>query len=79
MIADALIANSLPRPRPRCDACLKGQLAAAASARLANDKELVQCTGRTVSNLSRTLKTMESYGFVGLHRGARAHPGGSSL
>ncbi len=28
-------------------------------------------TGRKTSNLSRTLKTMERYGFVRLHRGAR--------
>jgi predicted transcriptional regulator len=28
-------------------------------------------TGRKASNLSRTLKTMERYGFVRLHRGAR--------
>ena len=28
-------------------------------------------TGRQASNLSRTLRTMERYGFVRLHRGAR--------
>lgn len=28
-------------------------------------------TGRKTSNLSRTLKTMERYGFVRLHRGVR--------
>jgi predicted transcriptional regulator len=28
-------------------------------------------TGRKTSNLSRTLRTMERYGFVRLHRGAR--------
>ena len=28
-------------------------------------------TGRQTSNLSRTLRTMERYGFVRLHRGAR--------
>ena len=28
-------------------------------------------TGRKPSNLSRTLRTMERYGFVRLHRGAR--------
>lgn len=28
-------------------------------------------TGRMPSNLSRTLRTMERYGFVRLHRGAR--------
>lgn len=32
---------------------------------------LAQETGRATSNLSRTLKTMERYGFVQLHRGAR--------
>ena len=28
-------------------------------------------TGRKTSNLSRTLRTMERYGFVRLHRGTR--------
>ena len=28
-------------------------------------------TGRKASNLSRTLRTMERYGFVRLHRGSR--------
>ena len=32
---------------------------------------LAASTGRKTSNLSRTLKTMEQYGFVRLHRGAR--------
>jgi len=32
---------------------------------------LAERTGRKTSNLSRTLKTMERYGFVRLHRGAR--------
>ena len=32
---------------------------------------LVALTGRQKSNLSRTLKTMERYGFVRLRRGAR--------
>ena len=32
---------------------------------------LAERTGRKASNLSRTLKTMERYGFVRLHRGAR--------
>ncbi len=32
---------------------------------------LVELTGRKKSNLSRTLKTMERYGFVRLGRGAR--------
>ena len=34
-------------------------------------QELADRTGRKTSNLSRTLKTMEQYGFVRLHRGAR--------
>jgi predicted transcriptional regulator len=34
-------------------------------------QELAGRTGRKVSNLSRTLKTMEHYGFVRLHRGER--------
>jgi predicted transcriptional regulator len=34
-------------------------------------KELAARTGRKPSNLSRTLKTMERYGFIRLHRGAR--------
>ena len=33
--------------------------------------ELAEKTGRAKSNLSRTLKTMEHYGFVRLHRGER--------
>lgn len=32
---------------------------------------LAELTGRKKSNLSRTLKTMERYGFVHLNRGAR--------
>ena len=32
-------------------------------------KELAGRTGRKASNLSRTLRTMERYGFVRLHRG----------
>lgn len=32
---------------------------------------LAERTGRKASNLSRTLKTMERYGFVRLHRGVR--------
>jgi len=32
---------------------------------------LAERTGRNTSNLSRTLKTMERYGFARLHRGAR--------
>ncbi len=34
-------------------------------------QELAERTGRKVSNLSRTLKTMERYGFVSLHKGER--------
>jgi len=34
-------------------------------------QELAARTGRKASNLSRTLKTMEHYGFVRLHRGER--------
>jgi predicted transcriptional regulator len=34
-------------------------------------QELAERTGRKTSNLSRTLKTMERYGFVHLHRGPR--------
>ena len=34
-------------------------------------QELVERTGRKVSNLSRTLRTMERYGFVCLHKGER--------
>ncbi len=34
-------------------------------------QELADSTGRKTSNLSRTLKTMERYGFVNLRRGER--------
>jgi predicted transcriptional regulator len=34
-------------------------------------QDLAERTGRAASNLSRTLRTMERYGFVRLHRGAR--------
>jgi len=34
-------------------------------------QELAAGTGRKASNLSRTLKTMERYGFVNLHKGPR--------
>lgn len=34
-------------------------------------RELADRTGRKASNLSRTLRTMEHYGFVRLHRGER--------
>jgi predicted transcriptional regulator len=33
--------------------------------------ELAEATGRTTGNLSRTLRTMERYGLVRLHRGVR--------
>ena len=34
-------------------------------------QELAESTGRAPGNLSRTLRTMERYGFVRLNRGAR--------
>lgn len=34
-------------------------------------QDLADATGRATSNLSRTLRTMERYGFVRLRRGAR--------
>ena len=34
-------------------------------------EELAEQTGRATSNLSRTLRTMERYGFVELHKGER--------
>lgn len=34
-------------------------------------QELAEATGRQPSNLSRTLKTLERYGFLTLHRGPR--------
>jgi predicted transcriptional regulator len=34
-------------------------------------EELAERTGRAPSNLSRTLRTMERYGFVELHKGTR--------
>ena len=42
-----------------------------AKSRPSSLQELAKCTGRKPSNLSRTLKTMEHYGFVRLHRGER--------
>lgn len=42
-----------------------------ASAQPASLQELATQTGRKPSNLSRTLRTMERYGFVRLHRGSR--------
>ena len=34
-------------------------------------QDLAMATGRTPGNLSRTLKTMERYGLVNLHKGER--------
>jgi len=51
-------------------------LATIAATHPASLQELAEQTGRKASNLSRTLKTMERYGFVLLHRDARGriHP-----
>lgn len=46
-------------------------LATIAATHPASLQELADQTGRKTSNLSRTLKTMERYGFVSLHRGDR--------
>jgi predicted transcriptional regulator len=46
-------------------------LATIAATHPASLQELAERTGRRPSNLSRTLKTMERYGFVALHRGER--------
>jgi predicted transcriptional regulator len=46
-------------------------LATIAATHPASLQELADRTGRKASNLSRTLKTMEHYGFVRLHRGER--------
>jgi predicted transcriptional regulator len=46
-------------------------LAQIADTRPASLHELAGITGRTPGNLSRTLKTMERYGLVRLHRGVR--------
>jgi predicted transcriptional regulator len=46
-------------------------LATIAATHPASLQELADRTGRKASNLSRTLKTMERYGFVRLHRGER--------
>lgn len=46
-------------------------LAVIAEARPGSLHELAQQTGRTPGNLSRTLHTMERYGLVRLHKGAR--------
>jgi len=44
-------------------------LATIAATQPSSLQELPERTGRKASNLSRTLKTMEHYGFVRLHRG----------
>jgi len=46
-------------------------LAQIAETRPASLQELATSTGRTPGNLSRTLKTMERYGLVQLHKGER--------
>ena len=46
-------------------------LATIAATHPASLQELAERTGRKTSNLSRTLKTMEHYGFVALHKGER--------
>lgn len=46
-------------------------LAQIADTRPASLHELAATTGRTPGNLSRTLKTMERYGLVRLHKGER--------
>jgi predicted transcriptional regulator len=46
-------------------------LATIASSHPTSLRELAESTGRKVPNLSRTLKTMERYGLVRLHRGER--------
>jgi predicted transcriptional regulator len=42
-----------------------------AAARPQSLQDLAERTGRKPGNLSRTLRTMERYGFVRLHRGER--------
>jgi predicted transcriptional regulator len=46
-------------------------LAQIAETHPASLQELAASTGRTPGNLSRTLKTMERYGLVQLHKGER--------
>ena len=46
-------------------------LAVIADARPESLHELAEQTGRTPGNLSRTLRTMERYGLVRLHKGVR--------
>jgi len=60
--------ESFARVMSNKNRALLAEIVATAPASLA---ELAEQTGREPSNLSRTLKTMEHYGFVRLHRGAR--------
>lgn len=46
-------------------------LAQIVDTRPASLQELAESTGRTPGNLSRTLRTMERYGLVRLHKGER--------
>ena len=61
-------AESFARVLSDRNRALLGIIAASAPKSLAR---LAELTGRKKSNLSRTLKTMERYGFVQLSHGAR--------
>ena len=61
-------AESFARVLSDRNRALLGIIAESAPESLAH---LAELTGRQKSNLSRTLKTMERYGFVQLNRGAR--------
>src|SRR5271165_2270600 len=61
-------AESFARVLSDRNRALLGTIAESAPESLAR---LAELTGRRKSNLSRTLKTMERYGFVRLSRGAR--------
>jgi predicted transcriptional regulator len=61
-------AESFARVLSDRNRALLGIIAESAPGSLAR---LAELTGRRKSNLSRTLKTMERYGFVQLDRGAR--------
>jgi predicted transcriptional regulator len=61
-------AESFARVLSDRNRALLGIIAESAPGSLAR---LAELTGRKKSNLSRTLKTMERYGFVQLNRGAR--------
>lgn len=61
-------AESFARVLSDRNRALLGIIAASAPGSLTS---LAELTGRKKSNLSRTLKTMERYGFVQLSRGAR--------